>query len=1091
NPLQAPPPSLESPQVVPSPSDKDPSGLPGSQFPLLPVTPLNFSPRGVPRYSHPFKGFLHPVGSALPKTYFTGCTTVPPVGERHSSNPITTPDENGRSRTAAGNSGSSPLLRRLRLIGRGSTRRASLPAEETREIRPAANNSSFIYPSCEKCFSRIILASTRSSCPKCGITGEVENVSYRYKLSLKVAESNRLFGITVFGSCLDTFFGLTATSLNRYMQDPNEIPGTLDSDTTQNLLTKAVETCFVGQCFIFGVTNFENHHGQGSNSCNFLKQCLDCKREVKTLVACQILLPDPGVTGFTVIDYFRQLLHLSDFRKLHCVSQTTNSNFLALEQSNSDLSSVYGSGSDKISSFESHVRDDLSRFWQSSLELTSIISQLTDNDDFSASELSKATTTHEQDRQCISFVKTVGSSSCCDTIQSSWSIVSPEDKKITIRKLGKELRLQTNQPNTVHNSHYEIGIADYNLFPLKMQEPIEPRNKKSYHSTVERYSQHELTCYQHHDVDTNPNLQEISTCFPSSSFRIKELATASQDGDIEVWDDLPFSESLSKFLAAVENEVALSQTEASSKKSDLGNDISKVHEDHSRLFVTPQKTTGTLYTPPTALRSSQANTFKNNYLSNCEADPSSSVQESQPDNTEAVMRNNGRDMFLPNLPAVLSSSKDLETTVTFQKSTRILSHIAEISHMHHTSESDYSCLNIKYFHDHEEKSLSEMNEKLTAVHSKGYNVSDLCNVENKQYRWAKNQGDSFAICRKLTYPSETLCNSPNRSTDALKEVSYGHINNNLTQNCSSSDEVSYNASADLFDDSAKEMDIKTEMSKKSRDILIQWGKSLTENHHRGYDFSLRLLSENPNQSSQKLSLQSIPASLYPKTCFSPHHFQSDSECDFEDSQDFVPCSQSTPVAGSHQTRIHGMKGAFKRLPAFYSALDAYYNTRTLSENNKQQTTSSCHKNIKTPRQKSRSPIISSIMQPVDFNNCLTPECLEIDTDEWVPPSTEKRFLSEILEMQDTRGLRKSLAACNSPVSKELPRKKLKYIKQRSKKCVTKELSTTSDWISKESVLGLGSCSEIKCCLPYSENWSFSMSETKGAWSPELFSQKVT
>lgn len=56
---------------------------------------------------------------------------------------------------------------------------------------------------------------SRSNCPKCGSTGEAENASYRYKLALKVAESNKLFGITVFGSCLDAFFGLTATGLHR------------------------------------------------------------------------------------------------------------------------------------------------------------------------------------------------------------------------------------------------------------------------------------------------------------------------------------------------------------------------------------------------------------------------------------------------------------------------------------------------------------------------------------------------------------------------------------------------------------------------------------------------------------------------------------------------------------------------------------------------------------------------------------------------------------------------------------------------------------------------------------------------------------
>lgn len=131
---------------------------------------------------------------------------------------------------------------------------------------------------------------------------------------------------------------------------------------------------------------------------------------------------------------------------------------------------------------------------------------------------------------------------------------------------------------------------------------------------------------------------------------------------------------------------------------------------------------------------------------------------------------------------------------------------------------------------------------------------------------------------------------------------YGHIDNNLTQNDFTGHECSYNASADLFDDSAKEMDIAAEMTKKSQDVLLQWGMPLAESHHTESHFSLRPPAENSSQSSQKLCLQNMSASTYPKTRCSPH-FPSDSESDFEDSQDFVPCLQSTPVAGFHQTRI--------------------------------------------------------------------------------------------------------------------------------------------------------------------------------------------
>lgn len=61
----------------------------------------------------------------------------------------------------------------------------------------------------------LLLSSVRFNCLKCGCTGEAEEASYRYRLSLKIADTNDLFDITVFGSCLDPFFGVTAGNLQR------------------------------------------------------------------------------------------------------------------------------------------------------------------------------------------------------------------------------------------------------------------------------------------------------------------------------------------------------------------------------------------------------------------------------------------------------------------------------------------------------------------------------------------------------------------------------------------------------------------------------------------------------------------------------------------------------------------------------------------------------------------------------------------------------------------------------------------------------------------------------------------------------------
>ncbi|XP_004590082.2 DNA damage-induced apoptosis suppressor protein [Ochotona princeps] len=973
----------------------------------------------------------------------------------------------------------------------------------------ALQNSSFIYPSCPKCFSRIILDSKRSKCPKCGSTDKAENANYRYKLSLKVTESNKLFIITVFGSCLDAFFGLTATDLHRYIQDPSRIPEILDSNTTQNLLTKAVETCFVGQRLIFGVTKFGTQLGQGSDSSNSLQQCCDHKRETKELVACQVVLPDPRVAGFTVIDYFHQLLQTLNFRKLHGISLSPNSDLFTLDHSDSEFSSIHGS--DSTCFFRSCDKEKLSRFWPLSLELTFIGSQQTDSNDLSALEQSKVIGTLHQNENCFSSAEATDSKSCHDPSQGSWSLVSHMDKNSIAEKLDVKYSFQTDQLSGLHSSHHDIGLTDSNFFPLNLQEPPKSNDRESIHSVIEiknSYTECEIPCYQL-NPDILINLQERSVYSPSP-FKLEEIASDSQNCDSEIWDNLPLSESLNKFLAIVESETAVTQTDASLRKHNADG-INELHADHSRLSVVPQRTTGTLHTPPIALRSSQAtvitNSSKDNFLSNCEADPSPNVQkQSQPDSTaEAVSktsfgRNTSR-FFLQNpYQSGFLSAKDSETTL---KKTRR----DEMLCRPNTSESEHSYLSIEYLNGCEGKSLSEMNEKLTALYSrKYYDVSDLCKVDHKQsYRWPENEGDSFTVCRKLTYSLEIPCSSPNTSTHILKDIPYGHISDDLSQNCSAGHEGVYNTSAELFDDIDKEISVAVKMTKNSQDVLLHLGTSLAERHQVEPDFSVKALSENCSQPSQKLSMQNASACRHPRTCSPPPNFQSDSEKDFEDSQDFVPCSQSTPVAGFQQTRIYGIRKAFQKIPAFYSDLDANKGkTRISFKNDKLKATPGSPQNIKTTIQKSRNPGTSSIAQPEIFNHCPIAESPEADSDEWVPPTTKKVFVSDMLGFQ-VMSLQKRFAAQNSPDQRELPRKKTKYAKERTDECLMKKLNLknmftavtkqttpkynckSSDQISKELNLGLNSSSEVKHYYPFSENCLSSAPENKYAWSPELFS----
>ncbi|XP_040584375.1 DNA damage-induced apoptosis suppressor protein isoform X1 [Mesocricetus auratus] len=880
----------------------------------------------------------------------------------------------------------------------------------------ALQNSSFIYPSCQKCFSRIILDSKRFTCVRCGSTGEAESSSYRYRLSLKVAESSKLYVVTVFGSCLDTFFGLTATGLKRYLENSSEIPEPLESGRMQSLLTTAVENCFVGRSFVFGVTNFGDICGHDSDPSNFLQPCCKHKGEVRTLTASQIVLPDPHITGFTVISYLNQLLHTSNFKKHHCDSQEYSSHSLTLDHSDSDLGSLHDSVQMSCS-LESCSRDDLLRFWQPSLELTSTDSQVTANDDFSASEQIPASGTPDQNKQGISFSKATGSKNCHDSLQSSQSLVSCMDKNNTTRKQDREFGLQANHLSPICPSFHETRLSDSNLVPSQTEELFHGDNAECYSESEikNEYSQYDIPCYQHRDINTTTILQE-RPAFSLSSLKPEETS-ASQNCDSLIWDDLPFSESLSKFLAVVESEIAVTKTDTKDRKQVTDNDMDKFHTDHSRLSVTPRRNTGALSTSPLHLRSSQAMVKENSRkktFSNCESNLSPQIQrESKPDKTaEAVSIGSDRsgisEFFLQDtgLSALFTSSKDMEASVP-QRTAGILQQRDMISFRPSTSNCSY--LSNKSFNGCREKSHSETKEKLTSLCSEKYsNVSDLHKLENKQYyRWSKNQDDNLTICRKLTYPLENLCSSP-KNTNTAKELSHRPINNSLTQSYSADHDGTYNASTDLFDDIAKNKDIETEITKIPQDILLPWEAFCTENYP---------IDEKGSQPSQKLPLQDIATSEYLRASS-----QSDSECDFEESQDFVPCSQSTPVAGFHQ-RIRSLHGPFKMFPSLYSNLNANYTKTKISpENGKRQATSTCPKNVKTPSQKSRSPDISSLTKPEISSPSSTAECLESDVDEWVPPTTQKVFLSDILGFR-VACLRKCLAIHSSPDQKELPRKK--------------------------------------------------------------------
>ncbi|KAL7397542.1 hypothetical protein ABVT39_023707 [Epinephelus coioides] len=159
------------------------------------------------------------------------------------------------------------------------------------------------YPCCKGCFSRIDAEgqdTTRCRCAKCGYSCVREQVDYRYRLSLRVTRDRCIFGVTVFGTCLNQFFGIHASGLQRLVENSD---GASDRST---LLVKAVKDCFIGRRFIFGIKVSETESapwlgGPVSNGFS--------SNEAVHFIASQMLLPKAtGLGGCTVVSYYRILL---------------------------------------------------------------------------------------------------------------------------------------------------------------------------------------------------------------------------------------------------------------------------------------------------------------------------------------------------------------------------------------------------------------------------------------------------------------------------------------------------------------------------------------------------------------------------------------------------------------------------------------------------------------------------------------------------------------------------------------------------------------------------------------------------------------
>ncbi|XP_069664545.1 DNA damage-induced apoptosis suppressor protein isoform X1 [Haliaeetus albicilla] len=963
----------------------------------------------------------------------------------------------------------------------------------------SVQNSCFFYPACQKCFSRLILDSRRFNCVKCGCTGEAKDASYRYRLSLKIADTNDLFDITVFGSCLDPFFGVTAENLQRCIQDLNQLSGETNTEAPPGVLVQAVETCFIEKRFIFGVKGCASEDGGRSAVSSILQNCSRINRSTKKLTASQIFLPNAAVTGFTVISYFDQLLQLAKFRSCNNSSYLPDASSAPIDEPVSELSSL--SSLSRNSCFvQSSGRETLLGSWQQSFSLTSSVAWVT-AEDFPTLEVGKLVSEqHEQEGRPVSAEwcsvslnnQTFGDSQFCSSSVKEGNKEEDNELSSHTRQTGsisatdKLERVSSSKTECLHGNSSKL-----------LRHPLEFEVKSIYPKTNSRN-------YSYPEKSHNSFFYERDA---SASNHIN-VAGASQT-DSMLWDELPFSESLNEFLARIEGgkSVVTSPSLDAGKQtllesSNLGVNLNKSYPRQTLLAADlPEASILGRFLPP-AENGSWENILFACLQSNANP-PSDEV--SQCESSSSVLSSTdkecGASCFIPNpcLP-ILSQSLPVTSEPSVSESRYVQPKEANMN----ISKSSWSFISLQCTAEHGETSCLKRSKAATCVCSAHDSCLAGCkNKENSSSTPSQRTDLTFtgAWDSDPTTPSNTrrLYKRELKPLTELSENTFKSVNRREMLWNSIFPEGSYNASADLFDTSAREVAKPVEFLNKSCNSLIQ-EDTLTERVtaselvlYPGDDVlcNSSKLSSSLHRSPPAFSKHSTPVTY----SFCP------SECNSVSAQDFVPYLQSTPltkpfqklwpVGESSSVTIFTPQNPTKIHSKCKRSRSSFQNTLL------QQLTGRLVKRERLSNGEEKGSH-SSVSQ--QFLNSQPPANFE----DWIPPSANKRLkstgsldlktVSWAADLQSTCG-----HAGRNPISesKETSENDVCFQNERLNPGDTARILTTPVFAGvtkalflNDTVLETCSPSEGKSLLS-SANYSGDMLEGAAGWSPELFFQART
>lgn len=621
-------------------------------------------------------------------------------------------------------------------------------------------------------------------------------------------------------------------------------------------------------CFISPPQGCAREDGGHSAASSILQKCSRINRSTKNLVACQIFLPNAAVTGFTVISYLDRLLQSAKFRSCNNSSYLPDASSTPIDEPLSELSSL--SSLSRSSCFvQSSGRESFLGCWQQSFSLTSSVAWVT-AEDFPTLEVGKLVSEqHEQEERPVSAE--LGSVSLNN--QTLW------DSQFLISSVKEGDKEKDNESSSHLSQTDGISATD-------KLERVSSSNSECSHGNSSKLLQHPL---ESEIGNIYPKTSSRNYCYPEkshNSFVCKRDASGPNHVNVAgvsqmdsmLWEELPFSESLNQLLARIEE----GRSVVTSPSLDAGK---RVHLESSKLGVNlnksyPRQAPGDLpaasvsgrLSPP-AENDSWENTVFACLQSNANPPSDVSQRESSPSDLSSTLKECGASSPVTPEPSASQS----------------------ICVQSKEANSDPANSSWSFIRLHGETSCLKKSKTATCVHSA--HESCLAGCENKENYSTPSQKTDLTFTGGRVSDPPTPNNARRiykRELKPLTELSdntFKIVSRKELQWNNIFPEGSYNASADLFDASVREVAKPVEFLNKSCNSLIQ-EDTLTEKvtaelmlSPGGVPCNSSKLSSSLHTSSHAFSKHSTPVTY--SFC--------DSECSSICAQDFVPYSQSTPM----------------------------------------------------------------------------------------------------------------------------------------------------------------------------------------------------